>query len=342
MARIAPGVPALALLALVFGSDAHAAPGTYVVARGDTLWELGRAHGCSVAELRAANDLGPNDALVVGRKLDLSACADAGGAAPRSATRRYRVVTGDTLSAIAKRHGTSVDELRRLNELEGSLIRVGQELRLPAARERVVRRKPGQSRGRVDHGWLHSGSRLPADKAYYRRRVERTWAAAHLIDHTLNAIHDVRDRFPGVHRLAIGDLSDRDGGPLSGHASHQSGRDIDLGFYFHRVPAGYPKQFVVASKDQLDADATWALLEGFVRTHGQPGGVEKVFLDYEIQGWLYAAARRDGWSKRRLKDVFQYPDGPGAKHGMVRHLRGHADHLHIRFRCLPQARSCQG
>lgn len=41
------------------------------------------------------------------------------------------VVRGDTLSKIAKAHGTTVDALRAVNGIEGDLIEVGQVLRLP-------------------------------------------------------------------------------------------------------------------------------------------------------------------------------------------------------------------
>lgn len=43
----------------------------------------------------------------------------------------YRVRPGDTLSHIALRHGTSTLQLRALNELSNSRIRVGMELRVP-------------------------------------------------------------------------------------------------------------------------------------------------------------------------------------------------------------------
>ncbi|MCA9687788.1 MAG: hypothetical protein KC457_36855, partial [Myxococcales bacterium] len=79
-------------------------------------------------------------------------------------------------------------------------------------------------------------------------------------------------------------------------------------------------QFAVASEDNLDLEATWALVEAFVRTTDEPGGVEKIFLDYQVQGWLYPIARKHGWSKHKLEGVFQYPDGRFSKHGMVRHV----------------------
>lgn len=45
----------------------------------------------------------------------------------------YRVRRGDTLSHIALRHGTSTRQLRSLNELTDSRIRIGMELRVPLA-----------------------------------------------------------------------------------------------------------------------------------------------------------------------------------------------------------------
>lgn len=44
---------------------------------------------------------------------------------------RYRVRSGDTLGAIARRYGTSVGALQRANRLRGHLIRVGQKLLIP-------------------------------------------------------------------------------------------------------------------------------------------------------------------------------------------------------------------
>lgn len=62
--------------------------------------------------------------------------------APRTEWRfaqEYTVRKGDTLGRIARRFDADVDELRQLNKLEGTLIRVGQSLRVPVDASRAER-----------------------------------------------------------------------------------------------------------------------------------------------------------------------------------------------------------
>jgi membrane-bound lytic murein transglycosylase D len=50
-------------------------------------------------------------------------------AAPAEPSRVvYRVKRGDTLSSIARRHGITVDSVRALNRIRGTVIQVGQRL----------------------------------------------------------------------------------------------------------------------------------------------------------------------------------------------------------------------
>lgn len=46
----------------------------------------------------------------------------------------YKVSSGDNLGAIARRHGTTASVLREVNDLDGDMIRVGQQLLIPSAR----------------------------------------------------------------------------------------------------------------------------------------------------------------------------------------------------------------
>ncbi|WP_346799289.1 N-acetylmuramoyl-L-alanine amidase [Halomonas sp. Bachu 37] len=49
----------------------------------------------------------------------------------RPTSNEYRIQSGDTLSAIAVRHGVQIEHLKQANELNGDVIRVGQVLHIP-------------------------------------------------------------------------------------------------------------------------------------------------------------------------------------------------------------------
>lgn len=53
---------------------------------------------------------------------------------PKTKTRYHVVRSGDTLYAIAKKYGTTIEELRRLNKIpKGQELKVGQKILLPPA-----------------------------------------------------------------------------------------------------------------------------------------------------------------------------------------------------------------
>lgn len=273
---------------------------------------------------------------------------------------RVKVAPGDTLGAIARRYDCSVAAVKQQNRLRGTQIDVGQTLAVPACGKRVrrgaraevakapVRRvaRPevtpvtGQSVGKPWHGKLVRAARLSEGKGYLIRRPERAYGTRRLVDLVRDSIKAVRKDHPKVHTLAVGDLSARRGGKISEHASHQSGRDVDVGFFFTRRPAGYPDQFVVGTAANLDLPATWDLLVAFARTADDRDGVAAIFLDYDLQGVLYEWAKDRGVSAGYLDRLFQYPDGRRGS-GLVRHEPHHDDHFHIRIHCPPGDAGCQ-
>ena len=112
--------------------------GFYVVQPGDTLSDIAQSFGIGLSTLRRLNGLSGGDSLIhVGDRLRLDA--------PGSAATHV-VARGESLYEVARRHGTTVQALRRLNGMPAgsSLIRPGQSLRLPGdgarEREHVVRR----------------------------------------------------------------------------------------------------------------------------------------------------------------------------------------------------------
>lgn len=272
---------------------------------------------------------------------------------------RVKVASGDTLGGIARKYACSIEAVKRQNSLRSTKILAGQTIEVPICKRGQAAGKPatrgkrvaavtpsesplilGQSIGKPWRGKLEKPSRLRAGRGYLIRRPERAFGTRKLVDTVRDAVAAVRADHPRVHTLAIGDLSARRGGRITEHHSHQSGRDVDVGFYFKRKPKGYPESFAAGSAANLDLAATWDLLVAFARTADDPGGVQAIFLDYDVQGLLHDWARDRGVSATYLDRLFQYPDGRGAS-GLVRHEPHHDDHFHIRLQCPPGDPGCQ-
>ncbi|MCR2800623.1 LysM peptidoglycan-binding domain-containing protein [Microbacterium sp. zg-Y818] len=110
------------------------APTTHVVEPGDTISSIAAAHGLRVADVLALNSLTWSSVIMPGQTIQLAAPAAApvAPAAPPAGT--YSVVAGDTMSAIASRHGVPTDALLAANGMDrSSVIYPGQTLALPGA-----------------------------------------------------------------------------------------------------------------------------------------------------------------------------------------------------------------
>lgn len=123
---------ALVGLALCASLTAYAERVT--VRPGDSLWGLARRHGTTVASLKATNSLA-SDKVTAGQVLELSGAKPAAQTSPISqvapTAATVRVGRGDTLEALARRHGVSVASLKAANGLASDRIVAGQTLQLP-------------------------------------------------------------------------------------------------------------------------------------------------------------------------------------------------------------------
>ncbi|TMQ25069.1 MAG: hypothetical protein E6J90_06750 [Deltaproteobacteria bacterium] len=198
----------------------------------------------------------------------------------------------------------------------------------------------GQSVGAPWAGRLQHATELPSGDGYHIRHPWRAFGTQTTIELTLRAIDQTLEAFPDQHVLAIGDISAESGGRITEHHSHQSGRDIDVGLFYLDKPAGYPATFIHATEDNLDCAATFKLLESFLATADEDGGVQMIFLDFDVQGILYDWARDQGISERRLDRIFQYPHGRDSSDGIVRHEPNHDNHMHVRFTCPSTDSGC--
>jgi len=105
------------------------------IAKGESFSTLALKYGVS---LKAIVDANPNlvpTKLKIGDVVKIPAKTAApaanGSATTAEAADTYTVKSGDVLGTIAKKHGTSVPELQRLNNLPTTQIKVGQKLKLP-------------------------------------------------------------------------------------------------------------------------------------------------------------------------------------------------------------------
>jgi len=287
--------------------------GRHTVQRGETLEHVAKVYGCTTEAVLRANRL-KTTLVKAGTVVTVPACNVGARAKSRSATKSE----ADDLDARAERalaviDGTSVVTASRSSEIDHD--------------------EPSESIGQPWNGRLENANRLPTGPGYEIRRPNRAYGATHVVEHLQGAIAGVRAMYD-VHTLAIGDLSARNGGKMDNHHSHQSGLDVDVGFYFHSAPEGYPARFVAANND-LDLDAMWALTTAFARTTDLETGVQMIFLDYAVQERLYKFARKRGTPDDDLAAILQYPRGRDSLTGLVRHWPNHADHFHVRFKPGP-------
>lgn len=296
---------------------------SYEVREGETLSAIAARFGSTVDGIVALNPGLDPDRIRVGQELRIG----------RGYEVDYRVRRGDTLSSIASYHRVSVRELRRWNpHIEPDHIRIGARLQI------YTERPPSfsESIGRPYGGRLKKGVRLPRHPAYVIRDRDVAWGTRETIDWLVDAFDHVQKVHPDAPRVRVHDLSDRDGGWLSGHKSHQSGRDADLAYYQERCPSGVCK-FRRIGPAHLDVERQWILLEHWLE-HDR---VEAVFIDYELQAALYRHARAEGATRRQLHQWFQYPRGRTFSVGTIRHYPKHDDHLHVRFVCPPTDDECR-
>ncbi|MCI0750671.1 MAG: LysM peptidoglycan-binding domain-containing protein [Flammeovirgaceae bacterium] len=104
--------------------------GLHKVSEKETLFSISRHYGISVDDLKRWNNLKENS-LSVGQELIVkgkSKDVQVSGSVP--ATGVHTVEQGETLFAISRKYGVSVQELREWNQLPSDALAMGQEIRI--------------------------------------------------------------------------------------------------------------------------------------------------------------------------------------------------------------------
>src|SRR5699024_1957920 len=107
---------------------------TYTVKSGDTLSGIAAKHNVSISDLMKWNGLYttliyPGNVFVVSKNGSSSSSSSSSSSGSSScgssSSTTYKVKSGDTLSHIASRHGVSVANLKKWNNLSSDMIYVG-------------------------------------------------------------------------------------------------------------------------------------------------------------------------------------------------------------------------
>jgi penicillin-insensitive murein endopeptidase len=176
--------------------------------------------------------------------------------------------------------------------------------------------------GAPGRGRLFNPASLPPSPNWEVAPNADTWGTSETLAALQVAVDTVHELFPDTPPVFIGDISGNLGGRLHRHESHQSGRDVDLGYYYK---PGLGSWATLGTAANLDLPRNWALVRALlVRTD-----VEAILLDIRVQRLLYQYALSISEDKDWLDHVFQC--ARGTAHAIIRHWPNHRTHYHVRF-----------
>jgi penicillin-insensitive murein endopeptidase len=177
------------------------------------------------------------------------------------------------------------------------------------------------SLGQPARGALVNGVQMPRDAQWKLMDPGNAWGTQETVDYIALAIHHVNTKFPETAALPIGDISAHNGGHLTPHKSHQAGRDVDLNYYLRGDQRWYSR----TNAQNIDLPRSWALVKVLLRETE----IDMIFIDSSIQRLLADHAVASGEDPAWIDSLFQVRGKNGA--AKIRHVRGHATHLHVRF-----------
>lgn len=243
-----------------------------------------------------------------------------------------RLRAGERLSDFAARVGVELSELKAWN---GSKAKDGAKTLL------VCRTIKTGSIGRPSKGKLVGGVSIDpdGDREGYgyvlgagRTRLFGTPIAVAGVKNCAARYRSVYPKGKGP-PINIGDLSARHGGPAGPHVSHQSGRDVDIG-YLTIPPQSRGVFDREATAENLDVPKQWILTECFINPNRSPN-VKVIFISETVT--------------KKLRDHVEkiYRKNPAMKRRYLKWMderlrpdQEHLTHMHVRFRCAKSDKSC--
>ena len=101
---------------------------TYIVQKGDSLYQIAKKYNTTIEKIKTLNNLTSNS-LSIGQQLYIPT-SEAEQESTQS-KNTYIVQKGDSLYQIAKKYNITVDELKKINNLNTNTLSIGQILNIP-------------------------------------------------------------------------------------------------------------------------------------------------------------------------------------------------------------------
>jgi penicillin-insensitive murein DD-endopeptidase len=208
--------------------------------------------------------------------------------------------------------------------------------------------------GTPTHGALSAALELPMAGPGFRwfNPMGHHYGIPRLVEAVATAAADVERQRPGGSPLMVGDLSRRTGGKIPHHASHRTGRDVDLLFYaettagepimspgfFKFGPDGLamvPNERGGGRYVRLDLARQWLLIKALLTT--ARANVQWMFISLPVEALITDYARARGEEAELVwhaETVMLQP----------KDSLPHDDHLHLRTACTPDEMvlGCEG
>lgn len=199
--------------------------------------------------------------------------------------------------------------------------------------------KSAQSLGTPDDGKLQGGKRIQGSTSL-RVVGALQYGLPSLVGMLERSSAKVAKRYPGS-ILTVGDLSQRGGGDVGGHRSHESGRDADVAFYLRKGDKPFlAKRFAKVGEDgvvvgspgvRFDDARNWELIASWLSD--PEAQVLQIFVARHLRARLLAQAANAGASvalRNRAAEVLIQP----------RKALPHDNHFHVRIACPRGSDEC--
>ncbi len=211
----------------------------------------------------------------------------------------------------------------------------GRDRKLPPKYDKAPYSLMSLSVGHPNDGWQKRPIKLKGRKylAIKRGSGTQVWGHPALVKMLQRSARDLSKSVKGSVML-VGDLSNKKGGALAGHHSHQSGRDADVAFYA-KNKKGKPvrlKRFVAFGADGKAKDNSglvfddwrnWLLVQSWI--NDRRAGLSHIFVSSPLKKRLIAFAKKRA-SKNHVTRAMALLKEP-------RNADSHDEHFHVRISC---------